>query len=79
MELNTGVSTQNGEKINLGDILSGPNIHEVVVVKDEEGNLFAEVISEPFIAFELEEFIKMYSQLKIKGSVLTRSGKKIFE
>ncbi|MBJ8009925.1 MULTISPECIES: hypothetical protein [Bacillus cereus group] len=46
-----------GIKTVKGHVLSADGLIDTVVVIDEEGNLHAQVKSEPSIAFELEGFI----------------------
>ncbi|MGN4914314.1 hypothetical protein ACTFR8_24240 [Bacillus cereus group sp. MYBK15-3] len=79
MDLRTGCTTKKGEWVRIGDILSSPNTHDVVVVVDIEGTLFAQIKHEPSMAFELEYFLRQHSDLTITGSVVARSKKKIFE
>lgn len=79
MDLRTGYATRKGEEVSIGDILSSHITHDVVVVKDEEGVLYAEIKHEPSMAFELDYFLRQNSDLTITGSVVARSKKKIFE
>ena len=79
MDLRTGYATKKGEWVRIGDILSSPATHDVVVVIDIVGTLFAQIKHEPSMAFELDYFLRQWSELEITGSVVARSKKKIFE
>ncbi|MGG2134678.1 hypothetical protein AB1284_25810 [Bacillus sp. S2(2024)] len=39
-------------------MLNGDGLLDTVVVKDEEGQLHAQVVSELFITFDLEDFLR---------------------
>ncbi|MEC2463534.1 hypothetical protein P9X10_01285 [Bacillus cereus] len=79
--MKTGIKTYKGVELKLGDVLSSDWLLDTVVVKDDEGLLHAQVVSEPFIAFDLEQFLRENKQLDVTDNidVTTRSKKKIFE
>ncbi|AFQ29802.1 hypothetical protein P4493_05870 [Bacillus thuringiensis] len=79
VNLNVGVTTAKGEELKLGDVLSAGGLLDTVVVVDEEGNFHAQVVSEPFIAFELELFIRQNIHVEVTDNIVKRSKKKIFE
>ncbi|EEM74102.1 hypothetical protein bthur0014_55340 [Bacillus thuringiensis IBL 4222] len=60
-------------------MLSAGGLLDTVVVVDEEGNFHAQVVSEPFIAFELELFIRQNIHVEVTDNIVKRSKKKIFE
>ncbi|WP_242274696.1 hypothetical protein [Bacillus cereus group sp. BfR-BA-01310] len=62
-------------------MLSGDGLLDTVVVKDEEGQLHAQMVSEPFIAFDLEDFLRQNKHVVVSEHTNEhkRSKKKIFE
>lgn len=62
-------------------MLSGDGLLDTVVVKDEEDQLHAQVVSELFIAFDLEDFLRQNKNLTVTDNIdeHERSKKKIFE
>lgn len=79
LNLKTGVTTAKDEELKLGDVLSAKGLLDTVVVVDEEGEFHAQVVSEPFIAFELELFVRQNIHVEVSDNVIMRSKKKIFE
>lgn len=74
MNLKTKYKTKKGEQISLGDILSSPNTHDVVVKKMYETNeVIVEVLKNPEVYFPIERFLNAWDDLKITGNILDRS------
>ncbi|PGM56906.1 hypothetical protein [Bacillus cereus group sp. BfR-BA-01310] len=79
--IKTGIQSAKGEELKLGDVLSGDELLDTVVGKEAEGQLHAQVVSEPFITFDLEDFLRQNRHVVVSEHTNEhkRSKKKIFE
>jgi len=73
----TGVNTEKGEAINFGDILVSPMTHDVVVLRDFDETPIVQVIDHEDYIFPLKTFVTKWSDLKVKGNILTRDKSKL--
>ncbi|AJA41487.1 hypothetical protein AXJ14_gp168 [Geobacillus virus E3] len=70
MNLKTKYKTKKGEQISLGDILSSPNTHDVVVKKVEgTDEIIVEVLKHPEFRFPIERFLNAWDELKVTGNI----------
>ncbi|CDN39576.1 hypothetical protein [Bacillus thuringiensis] len=70
MDMFTDVLTQEGEKIKFGDILSSPTTHDVVVLREVDGEPIVQVIGHEEYIFTLKSFVSKWSELSVTGSIL---------
>ncbi|MCU5181617.1 hypothetical protein [Bacillus toyonensis] len=77
MDIFTGVQTKRGEKIKFGDILSSPITHDVVVLREVDGEPIVQIIGHEDYVFALKSFVSKWSELSVTGSILTKDNSKI--
>ncbi|MGF2716537.1 hypothetical protein ACQUY5_30715 [Bacillus cereus] len=75
MDSLTEVKTQKGEEIKLGDILSSPMTHDVIVRLDPKRGLVAEIIDRPDYVFDLKTFVSKWSDLHVTGNMMDKEKK----
>lgn len=77
MDFKTGISTLKGENIHFGDILTAPQMADVVVLRDYDGSPIVQVIEKEDFVFPLKSFVYKWPALKVEGSILTRDRSKL--
>jgi hypothetical protein len=68
MEFITEHKDSNGQVVILGDILSSPSTHDVIVMFDLNHNKFVVKILDDDIVFDLDEFM-LWEGLSIKNNI----------